>query len=76
MAPALMISEAFISQAEEQFLGIPVDITDGFRDMHIVPDSDGVEALREIVKRDRAGTVTVHNYTKRQRAGTYSRVDK
>ncbi|KAJ3714758.1 hypothetical protein C8R42DRAFT_591007, partial [Lentinula raphanica] len=76
LAPAQMISDAFISQAEEVHMGIDAQDTEDFRNRHMVPDSDGFEAVREVLKRDRAATITVHTYTKRARAGTYSKGGK
>ena len=57
--PGAMMVTMFISQKEESFLKIAVAATLNNQDIYGLPDSDGIEEIREEVKRERAPTVSI-----------------
>ena len=57
--PGAMMVDMFISQKEEGFLKIGKATTLDYRETYTLPDSDGIEEIKEDVKRERAPTVSV-----------------
>jgi hypothetical protein len=58
--PGELLVDAFITSEEERLMGIDADLTKEFREENRIPDTDGIEGLREELKRARAeSTVSV-----------------
>ena len=57
--PGAMMVNMFISQKEEGFLKIGEAATLDYRQTYTLPDSDGIEEIKEDMKRERAPTVSV-----------------
>lgn len=58
--PGQMTVDMFISRKEEVFLKITPQVTTQYREKYEnIPDSDGVELIKEELKRDRAQTLSV-----------------
>jgi len=57
--PGAMMVNMFISQKEEGFLKIGEAATLNNRQTYTLPDSDGIEEIKEDMKRERAPTLSV-----------------
>jgi hypothetical protein len=58
--PGELLVNAFITSEEERLMGIEADLTAEFREENRIPDTDGIQELREVLKRTRAeSTVSV-----------------
>lgn len=65
--PGELLIETFISSQEEQWMGIGKDVTDSWRERNEAPDSEGIEVIREELKRNRAAsTISVDRRTVRR----------
>jgi hypothetical protein len=54
-----MMVDMFISQKEDGFLKIVEAVTLNNRQTYTLPDSDGIEEIKEDMKRERVPTVSV-----------------
>jgi len=65
--PGELLVDAFITSEEERLLGIDADLTAEFRDENRIPDTDGIQELREELKRARAeSTVSIDGRKRRK----------
>jgi hypothetical protein len=65
--PGELLVNAFITSEEERLLGIDADLTAEFRQENRIPDTDGIQELREELKRARAeSTVSVDGRKRRK----------
>jgi hypothetical protein len=65
--PGELLVDAFITSEEERLMGIEADLTAEFREENQIPDTDGIQELREALKRTRAeSTVSVDGRKKRK----------
>jgi len=52
--PGQLLVDSFITSEEESFMGIDATLTDDWREDNNIPDTDGIEEMREDLKRARA----------------------
>lgn len=65
--PGELLVEAFITSEEERLMGIDTDLTAEFREENRIPNTDGIQELREELKRTRAeSTVSVDGRKRRK----------
>jgi len=65
--PGELLVNAFITSEEERLMGIEADLTAEFREENRIPDTDGIQELREVLKRTTAeSTVSVDGRKKRK----------
>ena len=62
-----LLVDAFISLEEERLMGIDPDLTEEFREENRIPDTDGIQELREELKRARAESTISVDGRKRHR---------
>jgi hypothetical protein len=58
--PAVMITDMFISRAEEDYMGITEQETSNDRSKYNLLKTDGFEEAQLAGKRDRSATITLH----------------
>ena len=59
--PGQLLIDSFLTSEEERLMGIDEALTEDWRDENQIPDTDGIEELREDLKRARAeSSVSVH----------------
>ena len=57
--PGQMIVDMFLSREEEEFLKVDAQLTTKDRENHGIPNSDGIEVIKNELKRERAQTLSV-----------------
>ena len=58
--PAVMITDMFISRAEEDYMGTTEQETSNHRNKYNLLKSDGFEEAQQAQKQDRSATMTLH----------------
>ena len=65
--PGELLVGAFITSEEERLMGVDEDLTDDWREKNRIPDTDGIEEIREDLKCARAASTVSLNSRKSQR---------
>ena len=57
--PGQMVVDMFVSSSEEALMKVPLAATKAHREEYRLQNSDGIEEIKEVLKRERAETVTL-----------------